>query len=564
MHFSEINLKEEIVKAIEEIGYKELTPVQEQTIPFLIENKSDLIALAQTGTGKTAAFSLPILNNINLNKSHIQALILCPTRELCLQIEKDISQYSKYITGLQSLAIYGGSSIETQIRALNRGNIQIIVGTPGRVIDLIDRKKLKISEIDFLVLDEADEMLSMGFKEDIDIILRTTPDSKQVLLFSATMPKNVEMITKNYMNNPHRVSISKRNEGNDSISHICYVSPPRERYEVLKRIVDSNPNIYGMIFCRTRQETKEVSENLIKDGYKVDSLHGDLSQSQRDYVMNLFRNKHIRILIATDVAARGIDVEDLTHIINYKIPDEAEVYVHRSGRTGRAGKKGISIAIITNSERRKLSFIERIMNKKFHLEKIPNGEDICEKQLFHLIEKIDTTEVNEKQIKKYLETSYSSFEHLSKEELIKKIISVEFNRFLDYYKNSKDMNIADEKRVSSRNSDRDYGRQDRDYNRNNPKERSGGYNRDKPQRRNSEGFVNFFINIGENDNISKVDIIGLLNRYTKKRLDIGRIKILREFSFFEVSEDGVNSVLDIKTSSINDFNKKISIEIAKG
>ena len=440
MNFKEIGLKEELVNAVLDLGYKSLTPVQEKSIPFLLDNKNNLIALAQTGTGKTAAFSLPILNNINLKNKSIQALILCPTRELCLQIEKDINSFSKHTKGIKSLAIYGGANIEGQIRGLRKKDVQIIVGTPGRTIDLLRRKKLDFSHLEYLVLDEADEMLSMGFKEDLDTILKTTPEEKQTLLFSATMPPDIEKISKKYMVTPHKVSVAKRNEGSNNISHLCYLTTPRNRYEVLKRIVDYNPGIYGIIFCRTRAETKEVAEKLMKDGYNAEAIHGDLSQAQRDYVMKLFREKHLSVLIATDVAARGIDVKDLTHVINYKLPDDSEVYVHRSGRTGRAGSKGISIAIGTSSEKRKLSSIERMMSGKFDIAEIPVGKDICEKQLFHLIDKINNIEVNEKQIEKYLEKAYKKFEHLNKEELIKKMISIEFNRFLDYYKNSKDIN----------------------------------------------------------------------------------------------------------------------------
>jgi ATP-dependent RNA helicase DeaD len=388
MLFNETGLSPNLLKAIEEMGFETPTPIQEKTIPLILNDNKDIVALAQTGTGKTAAFGLPVIQQITLSSNSTQALVLCPTRELCLQITKDLTKFSLYQGNINIVSVYGGASINEQIRQLDKG-AHIVVATPGRALDLIKRKKLKLQTISWLVLDEADEMLSMGFKDDLDAILSGTPKEKQTLLFSATMPKEISVIAKKYMSNPVEVSVGKTNQGADNVSHEYFVVHARDRYEALKRIADVNPKVYGIVFCRTRAETKEVADNLIRDGYNADALHGDLSQEMRDIVMNRFRNRRLQLLVATDVAARGLDVNDLTHVINYNLPDDPEIYIHRSGRTGRAGKKGISLSILHLKERGKLKDIERMLNKKIENKPVPSGRDICEKQLFNLIDKVE-------------------------------------------------------------------------------------------------------------------------------------------------------------------------------
>ena len=390
MTFLEIGLNKNIQRSIADLGFERPTPIQQEVIPFLLENENDLIALAQTGTGKTAAFGMPIIHKIKLERKLPQSIILCPTRELCLQITKDMNSYAKYIKGLKITAVYGGANIQPQIKSLNSGT-QIVVGTPGRVIDLINRRSLKLKEIDFIVLDEADEMLNMGFKDDLDTILAETPEEKQTLLFSATMPKEVMRISKNYMFKPKTIEVASRNEGAKNIEHHYYMVNARDKYKALRRICDVNPEIYGIVFCRTRRETSEIADKLMQDGYNADAIHGELSQSQRDNVMGRFRKKKIQILVATDVAARGIDINELTHVINYNLPDDNEVYVHRSGRTGRAGNKGVSIIIAHSRDGRKLKAIEKMIKRDLLLKKVPNGQEICQIQLMRLIDKVVST-----------------------------------------------------------------------------------------------------------------------------------------------------------------------------
>ena len=440
MQFSETGLNKDIQKAILDLGFTILTPVQQRAIPYLLNNTTDLIALAQTGTGKTAAFGLPILHRIKLKGKLPQAIILCPTRELCLQISKDLEFYAKYMKDLKITPVYGGSNISSQIKSLKSG-VQIIVGTPGRVIDLINRKALKLQEIKFVILDEADEMLNMGFKDDLDIILAETPKEKQTLLFSATMPKEVMRISKNYMFNAETIEIASRNEGAKNVDHHYYMVNARDKYNALRRICDINPEIYGIVFCRTRRETAAVADKLVQDGYNADAIHGELSQTQRDYVMAKFRKKKIQILVATDVAARGIDINELTHVINYNLPDDNEVYVHRSGRTGRAGKKGISIIIAHSREGRKLKDIEKMIKRDLTLKQIPNGDEVCQIQLMNLIDKVIAADVNH-EIQNYLESIEEKLDHLNKQELIKKFVSIEFNRFLSFYKNAPNLNVS--------------------------------------------------------------------------------------------------------------------------
>ena len=437
--FLNFSLKKELIKSINELGFNNPTPIQSKVIPHLMSSDQDLIASAQTGTGKTAAFGLPLLDLTNTKVTNVQTLILCPTRELCIQITNDLLTYSKYLKNINILSVYGGVKIEKQIKSLKKGP-QIVVGTPGRTNDLIRRKKLIIGNIDRLILDEADEMLSMGFKEDLEAIIQQTPKKKQILLFSATMTQKVVGVTKKYMKKSLEIAVARVNRAADNVEHIFYVVKPRDRYEVVKRIADMNPDIYGIVFCRTRRETKDIAIKLMNDHYNADTIHGDLSQSERDDVMRRFRNGQLQILVATDVAARGLDVEDLTHIINYNLPDDDEVYIHRSGRTGRAGKKGVSVAIINGRNMRKLKDIERVSGISFNKKDVPNGLDICKKRLYALIDKIEKVDVNEEQIEPFLPYIFEKLNWLDREKLIKHFVSTEFNRYLSYYKDSKDIN----------------------------------------------------------------------------------------------------------------------------
>ena len=437
--FLNFSLKNELLKSIKELGFNSPTPIQSKVIPHLMSSDQDLIASAQTGTGKTAAFGLPLLDLTNTKVTNVQTLILCPTRELCIQITNDLLSYSKYLKNINILSVYGGVKIEKQIKSLKKGP-QIVVGTPGRTNDLIRRNKLIIGKIDRLILDEADEMLSMGFKEDLEAIIQQTPKKKQILLFSATMTQKVVGVTKKYMKNSLELAVARVNRAADNVEHIYYVVKPRDRYEVVKRIADMNPDIYGIVFCRTRRETKDIAIKLMNDHYNADTIHGDLSQSERDDVMRRFRKGQLQILVATDVAARGLDVEDLTHVINYNLPDDDEIYIHRSGRTGRAGKKGVSIAIINGRNMRKLKDIERTSKISFKKKDVPSGLDICKKRLYALIDKIEKVDVNEDQIEPFLPYIFEKLNWLDREKLIKHFVSTEFNRYLSYYKDSKDVN----------------------------------------------------------------------------------------------------------------------------
>ncbi|TKG96380.1 DEAD/DEAH box helicase [Puteibacter caeruleilacunae] len=529
--FQETGLKPEILKSIEALGFEEPTPIQEKTIPAIISSSNDIIALAQTGTGKTAAFGLPIIHKSDVESKKVQTLVLCPTRELCIQITKDLQNYSKYVPGFRVISVYGGANIEPQIRALKSGG-QIVVGTPGRVVDLINRRALKISNIQWLVFDEADEMLNMGFKDDLDTILAETPEEKQTLLFSATMPKGIIDISQKYMENATEISVGKRNQGAENVTHEYYMVRARDRYNALKRIADLNPNIYGIIFCRTRMETKEVADKLIGDGYNADALHGDLSQAQRDSVMNKFRQKHLQLLVATDVAARGLDVNDLTHVINYNLPDDTEVYVHRSGRTGRAGKSGISMAIVHSRETRKVRDIEKIIRKKFVKKPVPGGKEICEKQLFHLIDKVEKIEVETAQIEPFMQDIYEKLSFLSREELIQHFVSLEFNRFLDYYKNAPDLNISENSPATA-------------------------------QRNAKAGYSRFFINVGSKGNLNASTLIKLIiDQPTLKNVEIGKIDIMKKFSFFEIETQAERKVMEaFKRVRFND--KPVAVELSK-
>jgi len=556
MTFEELGLGPELLKGVKDLGFENPTAIQEKTIPAILETKEDIVALAQTGTGKTAGFGLPIQQMVDLLSADVQALILSPTRELCIQISKDLNSYSKHTKDLKTTAVYGGADISKQIKEL-KNKPQIVVGTPGRMLDLIKRKALKVNNIKYLVLDEADEMLNMGFKDELDGILETTPVQKRTFLFSATMPKEVLRIANEYMHESIEISAGTRNAGADTVSHLFYMVNARDRYEALKRIADINPAIYGIVFCRTRAETKEIAEKLKNDGYNADALHGDLSQSQRDYVMNGFRKKHLQMLVATDVAARGIDVNDLTHIINFKMPDDLETYIHRSGRTGRAGKSGISISIVHSREVNKIRMLEKLVGKKIEKATVPTGREICEKQLFNVIDRMENIEVDESQIGQYMDVIYNKLEVLSREDLIKRFVSVEFNRFLKYYKNSPDLNIPD--------TGRDRGDRNERRDRRDKRDRDGRGERGRGERSftSSKNMSRFFINLGSKHKIAPPIIIGLINDHTNKRnIEIGKIDILKNFSFFEVDKKYEKDVLEgFKNGEFRGF--KLSVEISK-
>jgi len=518
--FQDLGLNDNLLQAITDLGFTKPSEVQEKAIPILLESETDLVALAQTGTGKTAAFGFPMLEKIDINSRTTQGLILSPTRELCLQITNEMKLYGKYCKGLNVVAVYGGSSITDQARDIKRG-AQIIVATPGRMKDMIKRRLVDISKIQYSVLDEADEMLNMGFKEDITDILSHTPDDKNTWLFSATMPREVATIAKKFMNNPQEITVGNKNESTSQVSHEYYLVNARDRYQALKRLSDANPDIFSVVFCRTKRDTQKVAENLIEDGYNAGALHGDLSQNQRDMVMKSFRNKQIQMLVATDVAARGIDVDDITHVINYQLPDEPEIYTHRSGRTGRAGKTGISMVIVSKSEVRKIKSIERIIKKQFEKKEIPDGADICEVQLMSLANKIHNTEINH-EIDKHLTSINELFADTEKDELIKKFFSVEFTRFYNYYNKSKNLNIAEG------SYDRDGGREGgRDFSR-------GGKN----------DSTRYFINVGGKDGFDWMK----LKDFLKEQLGLGRDDVFKvetkeSFSFFNTENEVKEKVL---------------------
>ena len=545
--FEELGVSPEIRKAIEEMGYENPMPVQEEVIPYLLGEGNDVVDLTQTGTGKTAAFGLPLIQKINVKNRVPQALILCPTRELCLQIAGDLNDYSKYIDGLKVLPVYGGSSIESQIRMLKSG-VHIIVATPGRLIDLMERKVAKLDTIGNVVMDEADEMLNMGFTDSINSILEKVPEDRNTLMFSATMSPEISRISKQYLRNAKEITIGTKNEGSKNVNHIAYVVHAKDKYAALKRIADYYPQIYGIIFCRTRKETQEIADKLIQDGYNADSLHGELSQAQRDLVMQKFRQRHLQLLVATDVAARGLDVNDLTHVINYGLPDDTESYTHRSGRTGRAGKTGISIAIINLRERGKMREIERIINKKFIVGEMPTGKQICEQQLIKLIDDIEKVKVNEEEIESFLPGIYRKLEWLSKEDLIKRVVSMEFNRFLEYYSNAPEIETPT---VTDRRGERE------------PRERKEhGSSREKTERKAEKGYTRLFLNLGKTDGFYANQIIELINRNMKKqRTTIGRIDLMQNFSFFEVAEKQANDVISA-LNKVNLNGRKVVVEVA--
>jgi len=535
--FEELGVKPEIIKAISEMGFAAPMPVQEEVIPLLLQDTGDIIALAQTGTGKTAAYGLPVLQKTDISLRRPQTLILCPTRELCLQIASDINDYSKYLDKMSVLPVYGGSSIESQIKTLSKG-VHIIVATPGRLLDLMNRRVANLSEIKNVILDEADEMLSMGFSESIESILSAVPDERNMLLFSATMPQEIERITSRYMHSPRKIVIGRKNQGNENIRHIYFTVHAKDKYLALKRIADYYPNIYGIVFCRTRRETQEIADSLIRDGYNADALHGELTQAARDYVMQKLRNRNLRLLVATDVAARGLDVNDLTHVIHYGLPDETEAYTHRSGRTARAGKTGISIAICHTKEKGKLQKIMETVSCKFEKGVIPNSKTICEKQLFNFADKIEKVKVNEEEIAELMPSIFRKLDWLEKEDIIKRMISLEFNRLIDYYREAGEIDAVDERR-ERRNS-----RDSRDR-----KTEKGGQ-RKLSSDRAEEGMKIIKLNFGRKDSLIPPQLIELVNHCVKgRRVDIGRIELHDDFTLFEIDKAEAGRVMD----SMNSF-----------
>lgn len=529
--FEELGVSEEIRKAIDELGFEQPMPVQEEVIPYLLGNRNDVIALAQTGTGKTAAFGIPLLQRINIESKETQAVVLSPTRELCLQIADDLKDFGKYLPHLHIAAVYGGASIETQIKQLRRG-VQIIVATPGRLIDLMHRGKAKLENVHNVVLDEADEMLNMGFQESITEILTDVPEDRNTLLFSATMSREVERVAKGYLHDYKEIVVGSRNEGAENVNHIYYMVNAKDKYLALKRLVDFYPKIYGIVFCRTKVETQEVADKLIKDGYNAESLHGDLSQQQRDLTMQKFRSHLTQLLVATDVAARGLDVNDLTHVINYGLPDDVENYTHRSGRTGRAGKKGTSLSIIHTRERSKVRNIEKIIGKEFVDGTLPSAEEICKKQLFKTMDSILKTDVDEEQIAPYVADIKRQFEYIDKEDIIKKIVTVTFGRFLDYYKNAPEI----EKPSTSRSKGGD-GRGSRG-------EGKGYRERSRGPRQAEAGFTRLFINLGKTDGFYPGEVMQFINKHVQGRQEVGHIDLLQKQSYVEVPEKDAKKVMN--------------------
>jgi ATP-dependent RNA helicase DeaD len=534
-----LGVSSEILKAITEMGYENPMPVQEEVIPYLLGYNNDVVALAQTGTGKTAAYGLPVLQKVDTTSNEVQALILSPTRELCLQIADDLKNYSKYIDGLHVLAVYGGASIEPQIRQLKRG-VQVVVATPGRLVDLMERGVAKLQNVQNVVLDEADEMLNMGFTESINTIFEGVPEERNTLLFSATMSKEIERISKNYLRDAKEIVVGSRNEGAEKVNHIYYLVQAKDKYKALKRIADYYPEIYAIIFCRTRMETQEIADKLIQDGYNAESLHGELSQAQRDLTMQKFRQHRVQLLVATDVAARGLDVDNLTHVINYGLPDDIESYTHRSGRTGRAGKAGTSICIIHVREKAKVRAIENQIQKKFVPGILPTGQEICAKQLYKVIDDIEKVEVDEDEIAPFLPEVFRKFDLMEKEDIVKRMVSMEFNKFLNYYKNAPEIEQPSER--GSKGDDEKRGKRSRNA---------------------ESGYARLFINLGKKDGITPRAFMGFINRVAKgKKIDLGRIDLMQNFSFFEVPEDQAQTAIDALSGEEYD-GRKVNVELTE-
>ena len=526
--FEELGVNENIRRAIEELGFEHPMPVQEEVIPYLLGNKNDVIALAQTGTGKTAAFGLPLLQKVNAQDRATQAIVLSPTRELCVQIADDLKDFSKYIDGMHIVPVYGGADIRPQIRAIKHGT-QVIVATPGRLVDLINRGVMELEKVNNVVLDEADEMLNMGFSDSINAIFEQLPEDRNTLLFSATMSREVEKVAKSYLHDYKEMVVGSRNEGAEHVNHIYYLVHSKDKYLALKRIVDFHPRIFAIIFCRTKAETQEVADKLIKDGYNAEALHGDLSQQQRDLTMQKFRQHTVQLLVATDVAARGLDVDDLTHVINYGLPDDIESYTHRSGRTGRAGKKGTSISIIHIKEKWKVRQIEKQIGKDFIDGELPKSEEICKKQLFKVMDDIMKTDVDEDQIAPYMADIMRQFEYVDKEDIIKKMVTVTFGRFLDYYQHAPEI----EKPVAGKGSRSERGERNT----------RGKVSNGRRQHVAEEGFRRLFINLGKSDGFYPGEIMQYLNKHVHGRQEVGHIDLLQKFSYIEVPENDAQKVM---------------------
>ena len=550
--FADLGVAPEILKAIEELGFEHPMPIQEMVIPHLISKEGDVVGLAQTGTGKTAAFGLPLLQRIDPQSDSTQALVIAPTRELCLQIAGDLADFAKYLDGVKIIPVYGGSSIESQIKAIKKG-AQVIVATPGRLIDLIKRGVVKLDKVNTVILDEADEMLNMGFIDDINEILSHVPEERKMLMFSATMPKEIAGIARKFMKDPVEFVAGNKNEGSKNVKHIYYMVKAHDKYLALKRVADNNPDIYGIVFCRTKRETQEVADKLIADGYNADCLHGDLSQAQRDLAMKKFRDHVTQLLVATDVAARGLDVDDLTHVINYGLPDDVAVYTHRSGRTGRANKTGVSVAIIHSRERGKLREIEKRIGKTFEYKKVPTPDHIIEKQIYHLADRIERVEVNDEQIQKFLPGVRKKLEWLSEEDLMKRVLSLEFNRLLDYYRDMPDIDLnADAKKERGEGGDR--------------KDRKGRGERrergDKDRRTAEDGYERLMVNIGKAAGFFPGNLMELINRsVVGGKPEIGRIDLLPEYTLFDVRKKDARKVVDALRGA-DFFGRKVRAEFA--
>ncbi len=533
MSFEALGIEESLLESIQSLGFVDPTPIQEKAIPILLSGTKDFVGLAQTGTGKTAAFGLPLLQLVDAKANHPQALVVCPTRELCMQITKDLYNFSTKKKSIKTVAVYGGASIGEQIRDLRKG-AQIVVATPGRLIDLIERKAINLNNISYIVLDEADEMLNMGFREDIEFILGNTPNRNSIWLFSATMPSEVRQVSKRFMTTPAEITIGKMNAANANIDHQFYATSGVNRYQTLKRIIDFNPGIYGIIFTRTKADAQSITEQLIREGYDIEALHGDLTQAQRDKVMARFREKSLQLLIATDVAARGIDVKDITHVINYELPDDPEVYTHRSGRTGRAGKSGVCISIVTQREVYRLRQIEKLINNKFHKMDIPSGKDVCRKQFFHFIDKMLNADISHGEYETYLPLLKEKFAHVEKEEILQRVAALEFDRFLQYYENAADLNVRDDRRTERVKRDRDSDGGGRDQRRVDRGSSSGS----------GAGYKKLFINLGTKDGFYKASFLQfILDMSDLNKEVLGRIDMKEMNSWVEIDGGAANQMI---------------------
>ncbi|MDD6888727.1 MAG: DEAD/DEAH box helicase [Bacteroidales bacterium] len=567
MTFEELGVGEELLRAVEELGFEQPMPVQAQVIPHLLNEDGDVVALAQTGTGKTAAFGLPVLQRIDQQRNAPQALILAPTRELCLQIASDLADFSKYMPDVRVLPVYGGSSIESQIRAL-RGGVQIIVATPGRLIDLINRGVAKLGDVHTVILDEADEMLNMGFLDSINEILESVPQERKMLMFSATMPAEIGEIAKKYMHDAVEFVVGTRNEGATNVKHVYYMVSARDKYLALKRIVDYTPAIYAIIFCRTRRDTQEIADNLCQDGYNAEALHGDLSQQQRDIVMKKFRDRVVRILVATDVAARGLDVDDLTHVINFGLPEDTAVYTHRSGRTGRAGKTGVSVAIIHSREKGRLRDIERIIGKKFERKEVPTPDKIIEKQLYSLADRIEKVQVNDEEVEQYFPGVVKKLGWLSAGDLIKRVLSLEFQRLLDYYKDAPTIDNVEEKpkkkgRKGGGDDAADGSDASGDAKAGGGRGAKRGAAKNKDRRTAEKGLERVYINLGKNDGFFAGNLIDMLNKNIEgARVEVGRIDLLPGYSLFDVKKQDARRVVS-SLKGLDFVGKRVYSEIAE-